>query len=201
MPRLSATVVLYAALAVINAAAFVMSFAALKELAEENAMAFPALFPLLVDAGAIALAVAAFNASIAGRDGTHYSALVLGFTGISAMLNVMHVWSGPDAAHVLKYFMHAMPPVVSFVVLEVLLAEVRHSREAGISAPSPRQRTTPATDGTESERTAQPKRRGRRPGVKTAIDENGQPITHAQIAKRKGVPLRTYFRHLARGVA
>jgi hypothetical protein len=115
-------------------------------------------------------------------------------------LNVSHVWAGPEAAHVLKYAMHALPPLVSFAVFEVLLSEVRHGREAGISfSVAPRQGAT--TDGAEPERTTQPKRRGRKPGSKTAIGPDGQPITRAEIAKRQGIPLRTLYRHLSRGAA
>jgi hypothetical protein len=124
MPFTSATI-LYATLGAVSLAAFGMSFQALAELATANEMALPWAFPCIIDLAAIACAVASYQASTTGREEWGYRCLVVAFTLISGALNVSHVWTGPEVAHVLKYAMHALPPLVSFAIFEVLISEVR----------------------------------------------------------------------------
>jgi len=200
LPRITTDRILYGLLGIISVAAFCVSFAALSELARANDMAFPFLFPVIVDAAALGFSVAAYRASVANRPEWKYSALVLGFTGISAVLNCAHVWEGWTAGLILKYSLHGMPPVVAYLILEVLLSEVRHRETATTPKAS---RAIPATvaNANEEPEPMAPKRRGRKPGSKTAIGPDGVPITRAEIAKREGIPLRTLYRNLARSAA
>lgn len=181
MPTITSTRILYAVLATVSVAAFALSFRALADLAGAHDMSMPMLFPLIVDAAAIGLAVAAFRASMAGREGVHYSALVLAFTAISAALNVAEVWEGSGLEHGLRYAIHALPPIVSFIMLEVLLHEIRHGREErGGSFPG---RIIPpvATKG----------KRGRKPGTPNA------PVPLRDQAQQQGLSLRTFYRRRA----
>ena len=200
--RVTSTGVLYFTLAIISLAAFAMSFAALRDLAKANEMAFPGLFPLIVDAAAIGFAVAAFKASSAGRTEYMYSLLVIAFTALSAALNVAHVWQGAEWAHFLRYGMHALPPIVAFFVLECLLIEVRHANR-GVVAQCQTRTIDQATEDESltapgaSDPDCQPRRRGRRPGSK----RTSNAPTNRERAAQAGVPLRTFYRHLSRSIA
>jgi len=189
-PSITTDQILFSLLGIISLAAMALSFAALADLARENDMPFPMLLPVIVDSAALGFSVAAYRASVANRSEWRYSALVAAFTLLSAFLNVAHVWRGDATEHVLRYGLHALPPVVAYLILEVLLHEVRHGN-ATVRPPT----------AAQSVPTPQASRRGRKRGSTAPTGPDGQPTTHQQIARQQGTALRTYWRNRARSAA
>ncbi|MCW1913011.1 DUF2637 domain-containing protein [Luteolibacter sp. GHJ8] len=116
------TAVLVALLAV---SAFVLSFEALRELAErEGGLVGPAslMFPVIVDGAICIFSLSALRAELAGdhRDVRWIKGLVLAVTLSSVGLNTLHAHGRP-----LAMVIAAVPPLLLYGSLEVLLLQAR----------------------------------------------------------------------------
>lgn len=117
-----ATAVLVALLAV---SAFVLSFEALRDLAErEGGLVGPAslMFPVIVDGAICIFSLSALRAELAGdhRDVRWIKGLVLAVTLSSVGLNSLHAHGRP-----LAMVIAAVPPLLLYGSLEVLLLQAR----------------------------------------------------------------------------
>jgi len=161
-------------LGLLSACAFLVSAGALTEFASCHKMAFPWLFPAMLDGGILGLSYAAYRASVTGRGHVTYSGLVAAFTAVSVTFNVSHVWHMRDT---MTSVAHGTPPVILWVLFEVLLSELRHD---SVTRRSPKHVTRDTTVSPKRDTTA------------------STPVT--QLAKETGVSVRTMYRRMAKSV-
>ena len=103
-------------LALIVGIPFLISAGALKALAEQQGMAWPILYPFMIDGGLIIFKALALRASLYGqRDGYAWGMAGV-LTILSVVLNVLHVTVESETAEpaALAGFMAGLPPLVIF---------------------------------------------------------------------------------------
>ncbi len=101
---------------------FALSFGALTDLAHENGMAYPWLFPLMVDLALIIFNLVALKSSLGGERDLYAWVLVGLATLISLGLNVAHA----PAADLLAQFMAALPPLFIFGSFHAVVRSLEH---------------------------------------------------------------------------
>ena len=111
---------------------FLISFGALRDLAADNGVSYPWLYPIMIDGGLIIFKAIALRASLRGRRDSFAWAMAVAATVISVGLNVVHVEylslpAGPSSLGLAR-FMAALPPLV------ILLAFIAVSRRVAESA-------------------------------------------------------------------
>ena len=179
----------------VAAATFAISAGSLYELAEAKHMAFPWLVPVMVDLSILAVSIAAFSASCRGNDGWGLSALAWSFTALSAGLNVCHVWTDPP--DVVACFLHGMPPIVTTVVFEVLLHDMRQARLVTLATCDTPTAAQSVTLPPETVTPDKPKRERVTRRKRHTANENE---TMAERAKALGMSVRKLYRMRAKGV-
>ena len=188
-------VILAVSLLAVAAATFAISAGSLYELAEAKHMAFPWLVPVMVDLSILAVSIAAFSASCRGNDGWGLSALAWSFTALSAGLNVCHVWTDPP--DVVACFLHGMPPIVTTVVFEVLLHDMRQARLVTLATCDTPTAAQSVTLPPETVTPDKPKRERVTRRKRHTANENE---TMAERAKALGMSVRKLYRMRAKGV-
>lgn len=101
---------------------FALSFGALTDLARENGMAYPWLFPLMVDLALIIFNLVALKSSLSGERDLYAWVLVGLATLISLGLNVAHA----PAGDLLAQFMAALPPLFIFGSFHAVVRSLEH---------------------------------------------------------------------------
>ena len=108
--------------AFLAAAAFWLSFGALRDLAVQQGIAPDVawLYPAIIDGAIIVFSLSVVQVSLAGERPRYPWVLVGVFTGLSVMLNVLHA-----AATILPKLMAAIPPVALFLSFELLMNQIK----------------------------------------------------------------------------
>jgi len=112
--------------ALLAAAAFALSFDALRDLAHENGVApgLTWLWPLVLDGAIVVFSLSALRASLHREPVGYAMALVVVATVASVLFNVAHAPSG-----LLAHTMAAVPPVFLFLSFELLMRQLRSEVE------------------------------------------------------------------------
>lgn len=98
-------------MAVIVLIPFLISAGSLVNLAGENGVSFPILYPLMVDGGLVIFKALALRESLRGRRDYYTWGMAVALTGISVALNVLHV-PATLSNLMLARCMAALPPLV-----------------------------------------------------------------------------------------
>lgn len=98
-------------MAVIVLIPFLISAGSLVNLAGENGVSFPILYPLMVDGGLVIFKALALRESLRGRRDYYTWGMAVALTGISVALNVLHV-PATLSNLTLARCMAALPPLV-----------------------------------------------------------------------------------------
>ena len=110
---------------------FALSFGALTDLARENGMAYPWLFPLMIDLALIIFNLVALKSSLSGERDLYAWVLVGLATLISLGLNVAHA----PAGDLLAQFMAALPPLFIFGSFHAVVRSLEkdHAHETAVT--------------------------------------------------------------------
>jgi len=108
--------------AFLAAAAFWLSFGALRDLAVQQGIAPDVawLYPAIIDGAIIVFSLSVVQVSLAGERPRYPWVLVGLFTALSVMLNILHA-----AATLLPKLMAAIPPVALFLSFELLMNQIK----------------------------------------------------------------------------
>jgi hypothetical protein len=108
--------------AFLAAAAFWLSFGALRDLAVQQGISPDVawLYPAIIDGAIIVFSLSVVQVSLAGERPRYPWALVGVFTALSVMLNILHA-----AATILPKLMAAIPPVALFLSFELLMNQIK----------------------------------------------------------------------------
>ncbi len=108
--------------AFLAAAAFWLSFGALRDLAVQQGIAPDVawLYPAIIDGAIIVFSLSVVQVSLAGERPRYPWVLVGVFTALSVMLNILHA-----AATILPKLMAAIPPVALFLSFELLMNQIK----------------------------------------------------------------------------
>jgi len=111
-----------ALVAFLAAAAFWLSFGALRDLAVQQGIAPDVawLYPAIIDGAIIVFSLSVVQVSLAGERPRYPWVLVGVFTALSVMLNILHA-----AATLLPKLMAAIPPVALFLSFELLMNQIK----------------------------------------------------------------------------
>jgi flagellar biosynthesis/type III secretory pathway chaperone len=102
--------------------AFVISFGALRDLADKVGITYPSLYPLMIDAGLVIYNIMALQSSLSGERNRYAWFLIVMATLTSVFLNVLHAvddlptWLGPTMA--------AVPPLVIFGAFHLVVLRI-----------------------------------------------------------------------------
>lgn len=105
---------------------FIISFGALRDLAAVKGIAYPWLYPAMVDGGLIIFKAIVLRASLHGRTDRYAWSMAAAATAVSVTLNVLHVPAGMDQIWLARA-MAALPPLV---ILAAFVAVTRRVRES-----------------------------------------------------------------------
>ena len=163
--------------------AFVLSFEALRDLAErEGGLSGPAawMFPVIVDGAICVFSLSALRAELAGdqRDVRWIKGLVLGVTISSVGLNILHA-----QGRFLAMVVAAVPPALLYGSLEVLLLQARRKFVAG----------DPAVKGRTAKHPVSKEHADRRAA---ALSLAGKGQSRREIARALGVSAGTVGKYL-----
>ena len=108
--------------AFLAAAAFWLSFGALRDLAVQQGIAPDVawLYPAIIDGAIIVFSLSVVQVSLAGERPRYPWVLVGVFTALSVMLNILHA-----SATILPKLMAAIPPVALFLSFELLMNQIK----------------------------------------------------------------------------
>jgi hypothetical protein len=109
-------------LAVVVLIPFIVSFGALQDLAAENGVNYPFMFPLMIDLSLIIFNLIALRSSLYGERNRYAWALVVVATTISVLLNVVHASRTP-----LAMFMASLPPLFILAAFHLVVMRVEQS--------------------------------------------------------------------------
>jgi predicted transcriptional regulator len=113
-------------LALILIIPFLISFGALRDLAAQNAVSYPWLYPIMIDGGLIIFKAVVLRASLRGRRDSYAWVMAVLATAISVYLNVVHV--PPTLPQLgLARFMAALPPLVILVAFIAVSRRIEES--------------------------------------------------------------------------
>lgn len=105
---------------------FLISFGALRDLAAQNAVSYPWLYPIMIDGGLIIFKAVVLRASLRGRRDSYAWVMAVLATAISVYLNVVHV--PPTLPQLgLARFMAALPPLVILVAFIAVSRRIEES--------------------------------------------------------------------------
>jgi Skp family chaperone for outer membrane proteins len=109
-------------LAIVVHIPFIVSFGALQDLAAENGVNYPFMFPLMIDLSLIIFNLIALRSSLYGERNRYAWALVVVATTISVLLNVVHASRTP-----LAMFMASLPPLFILAAFHLVVMCVEQS--------------------------------------------------------------------------
>jgi hypothetical protein len=101
---------------------FIVSFGALKELAAENGVNYPFMYPLMIDLSLIIFNLIALRSSLYGERNLYAWALVVVATVISVVLNTVHA-----PRELLPMFMAALPPLFILAAFHLVVVRIEQS--------------------------------------------------------------------------
>ncbi|MCA9936216.1 MAG: DUF2637 domain-containing protein [Anaerolineales bacterium] len=105
---------------------FIVSFGALKELAAENGVNYPFMYPLMIDLSLIIFNLIALRSSLYGERNLYALTLVVVATVISVVLNTVHAPREP-----LPMFMAALPPLFILAAFHLVVVRIEQSAKYG----------------------------------------------------------------------
>ena len=105
---------------------FIVSFGALKELAAENGVNYPFMYPLMIDLSLIIFNLIALRSSLYGERNLYALALVVVATVISVVLNTVHA-----SRELLPMFMAALPPLFILAAFHLVVVRIEQSAKNG----------------------------------------------------------------------
>ncbi|MCL4267066.1 MAG: DUF2637 domain-containing protein [Anaerolineae bacterium] len=114
--------------------AFALSFGALKDLAADVGIIYPALYPVMIDAGLVIYNIMALQSSLKGERNRYAWFLIILATTVSVFLNVVHSLDEPPPwlTAILGSAMAAIPPLVIFGAFHLVVLRIeqnaRHRR-------------------------------------------------------------------------
>lgn len=111
--------------------AFILSFGALRDLAADVGIVYPALYPVMIDAGLVIYNIMALQSSLNGERNRYAWALIILATAASVCLNVVHSLAVLPAwlAAGLGSAMAAIPPLVIFGAFHLVVLRIeQHAR-------------------------------------------------------------------------
>lgn len=109
-------------LAIVVFIPFIVSFGALKDLAAENGVNYPFMYPLMIDLSLIIFNLIALRSSLHGERNLYSWALVLIATVISVVLNTVHAPRG-----LLPMFMAALPPLFILAAFHLVVMRIEQT--------------------------------------------------------------------------
>ena len=109
-------------LAIVVLIPFLVSFGALKELAAENGVNYPFMYPLMIDLSLIIFNLIALRSSLHGERNLYAWALVIVATVISVVLNTVHA-----PREMLPMFMAALPPLFILAAFHLVVVRIEQS--------------------------------------------------------------------------
>lgn len=101
---------------------FILSFETLTELAEENGIPVPPLFPLVVEAAVIVFSLVTLSRSMRGLPTKYNWTLIITSSLLAGFFNVAHAFP-----NLLSMFMAAMPSLFLLLSFESFLSLLKHS--------------------------------------------------------------------------
>lgn len=119
-------------------AAFTLSFNSLTELAGQQGLSVPVLFPLILEGGLITFSLTALDRSLNGQDNRLQWAMVVGSSLTAMSFNILHA---PDGW--LAKTMWAIPSIFLLLSFESFLTQLRYRVSRGAIAAD----NAPQTDG------------------------------------------------------
>lgn len=111
--------------------AFILSFGALRDLAADVGIVYPALYPVMIDAGLVIYNIMALQSSLNGERNRYAWALIILATAASVCLNVVHSLTALPTwlAAGLGSAMAAIPPLVIFGAFHLVVLRIeQHAR-------------------------------------------------------------------------
>ena len=105
---------------------FIVSFGALKELAAENGVNYPFMYPLMIDLSLIIFNLIALRSSLYGERNLYALVLVVVATVISVVLNTVHA-----PRELLPMFMAALPPLFILAAFHLVVVRIEQSAKNG----------------------------------------------------------------------
>lgn len=103
------------------AAAFTLSFNSLTELAKQQGLSVPVLFPLILEGGLIVFSLTALTRSLEGQSTRFQWALVIGSSVTAMSFNIAHA-----PGSIMARIMWAIPSIVLLLAFENLLTQLRY---------------------------------------------------------------------------
>ncbi|RMG77596.1 MAG: DUF2637 domain-containing protein [Chloroflexi bacterium] len=134
-------------MALIVAIPFIISFGALRDLASQKAVAYPWLFPIMVDGGLIIFKAIVLRGSLHGRTDYYAWTMAAAATAVSVTLNVLHA-----PADNLARLMAALPPLM---ILAAFVAVTRRVQESAVVVNWQHETETAVQAREEAEKTVQ----------------------------------------------
>ena len=109
--------------------AFALSFGALRDLADEVGIVYPALYPIMIDAGLVIYNIMALQSSLNGERNRYAWFLIVMATLASVFLNVVHSLEELPAwlAVILPPAMAAIPPLVIFGAFHLVVLRIEEN--------------------------------------------------------------------------
>lgn len=106
--------------------AFILSFGALRDLAAEVGIIYPALYPIMIDAGLVIYNIMALQSSLNGERNRYAWGLIILATIASVCLNVVHALDELPSwlATILGPAMAAIPPLVIFGAFHLVVLRI-----------------------------------------------------------------------------
>ncbi len=101
---------------------FVLSFNALTDLAEQQGISIPALFPLIVEFAVVIFSLNALYRSLAGEDAKVQWTLIIGASLLAGTFNVFHA-----DKDLLSRTMAAMPSLFLLLSFETFIGQIKHA--------------------------------------------------------------------------
>jgi DNA-binding NarL/FixJ family response regulator len=108
---------------------FVISAGSLTVLAAENYVSFPLLYPLMIDGGLLIFKALALRSSLHGRRDWYSWGAAATLTGISVLLNVLHVPESLPSVWLAR-FMAALPPLLILTAFVAISRRVEETAQA-----------------------------------------------------------------------
>lgn len=109
--------------------AFALSFGALRDLAEDVGIVYPALYPIMIDAGLVIYNIMALQSSLNGERNRYAWFLIVMATLASVFLNVVHSLEEMPAwlDVILPPAMAAIPPLVIFGAFHLVVLRIEEN--------------------------------------------------------------------------
>jgi hypothetical protein len=112
-------------------AAFTLSFNSLTELAGQQGLSVPVLFPLILEGGLITFSLTALDRQLTGQSTRVQWLMVIGCSLTATVFNVLHA-----PANILPRVMWAIPSVILLLAFESFLTQLRYRVNRSVVANS-----------------------------------------------------------------